>query len=54
MKNPHAQALGKLGGQASAKKPLTPAQVEARRANAAKARAARQTFSTAFPQKPQK
>ncbi len=45
MKNPHAQALGKLGGKATAKKPLTQAQLDARRKNAALARSKR------FPQK---
>jgi hypothetical protein len=30
-KNPHAQALGKLGGKASGAKPLTMAQIAARR-----------------------
>jgi hypothetical protein len=45
MMNPHAQALGKLGGEATARKPLTKAQLEARRKNAAIARSKR------FPQK---
>lgn len=41
MKNPHAVALGSRGGKATAKKPLTLKQLAARRANAAKATAAR-------------
>ena len=53
MKNPHAQALGKLGGRATAKKPLSQAQIDARRKNMEIARSKRQksTFSTAFAQK---
>jgi hypothetical protein len=40
-KNPHAQALGRLGGIAAGRKPLTKAQKEARAKNAAVATAAR-------------
>jgi hypothetical protein len=40
-KNPHAVALSKLAAKARAGKPITQAQITARRANAAKATAAR-------------
>jgi len=40
-KNPHAQALGKLGGHATAAKPLTDAQRTARQRNMDQARAKR-------------
>jgi len=40
-KNPHAQALGKLGGAATAAKPLTDRQKQARQRNLKRARESR-------------